>query len=994
MNISKLIPDPANLPGVADNERAQHGRERWREEATRADRRVAEIARWMETDPAGSRLLDALFGNSPFLGRCAIQELPFLCDASVAGPQAAFDVVIAGLRERGPTTDNVVEIGRMLRKARRRVALLTAVADITGAWTLEQVMAYLSAFADEAIGQAVAFHLRDAAKGGSIALADPDDPQRHSGVAIIAMGKLGAHELNYSSDIDLIALYDDEIVVTDDAPGLQKTMVRLTRNLMRTLDEQTKDGYVFRTDLRLRPDPASTPLAVAMRAAEVYYESAGQNWERAAMIKARPIAGDLAAGRAFIEYLTPFVWRKNLDFAAIEDIHSIKRQIHAHRGGGRIAARGHNIKLGRGGIREIEFFAQTQQLIWGGRDSGVRLPGTCEALHALAAAGYILPSTATELEACYHLLRRVEHRLQMIEDRQTQSLPEDEIGFSHVATFLGYPDAGVFEKALTEAMRTVERHYAQLFEEAPTLSGPGNLVFTGSDDDPDTLATLESLGYSDARSVASVVRGWHHGRYRATRNTRARELLTELMPTLLDAFAKTANPSAALMKFDEFLARLPAGVQLFSMFHSNPRLVGLLAEIMGSAPRLADHLSRNAGLFDAVLSPDFFDRLPPRAELANELQSNLLSARSFEDVLDHTRQWTKDVKFRTGVQLLRHTTTAREVGRALSDVAETNIEALQPYVEADFAESHGRFPGGGLAVVAMGRLGSREMTHTSDLDLIFVYDSGGDAEVSDGPKPLAPSHYFARLCQRFLNSLTAPTAEGTLYEVDMRLRPSGNQGPIATSLDTFRAYQAESAWTWEHMALTRARAVSGPAALRTAVNDVIKATLTRQRDAAKLVADVADMRLRIAREHPGGGIWDMKYVRGGLVDIEFIAQYLQLLHAATHPAILATNTVDALTNLGTEGLIDKPVADTLVEAALLWQQIQGLLRVTIDLGFDPAAAPVGLKDALAAAGGAVDFASLEGKLQETADRVHGHFGSIIDAPAAGLSSERNEERIA
>ncbi len=981
------------LPRAADRERAEYGRLRWVDAADTFDPAISKVLRAFDAEPGGGALLDALFGNSPFLGRCALQEPSFIAEAAVTGPKAAFATVIDGLRREAATAENVGEIDRVLRIARRRVALLTAICDIAGVWSVNQVISHLSRFADEAVGQAIAFHLRVADRAGQIALPDPANPQINCGLAVIAMGKLGANELNYSSDIDLIVLFDDEIIVTEDLGGLQKSMVRLTRNLLRTLDEPTKDGQVFRTDLRLRPDPASTPLAVSMRAAEVYYESAGQNWERAAMIKARPIAGDRKAGRAFLDYLRPFVWRKNLDFATIDDIHSIKRQINAQRGGEEAAVRGHNIKLGRGGIREIEFFAQTQQLVWGGRDPSVRQAGTCDALNALADAGHIQKTTADELSASYHFLRRIEHRLQMVDDRQTQTLPEDEARFADFATFLGYADRGDFEEALDGAMQTVERHYAKLFEEAPSLGGPGNLVFTGSDDDPDTLATLDEMGYPDPRSVASFVRGWHHGRYRATRNNRARQILTELMPTLLGAFARTASPTNALMKFDEFLRGLPAGVQVFSMFHSNPGLVELLAEIMGSAPRLAEHLSRNSGLLDAVLSGTFYDPPPPKSDLSNELHAYLLTARDFQDVLDACRRWTKDMKFRFGVQMLRNIADAEVVGAVLADVADTNIETLQPHVESDFAIQHGRFEGGGMAVVALGRLGGREMTVTSDLDLIFVYDAGDATESVGGPKPLAPSHYYARLSQRFLNSLTAPTAEGTLYEVDMRLRPSGNQGPIASSLEAFRAYQSGSAWTWEHMALTRARVVSGPPALRETVAQAIRSTLSHERDHDALVSDVATMRERIEGEHPSKSVWDAKYTRGGLIDIEFISQYLQLRHAAARPEILATNTAAALRDMGVAGLLDQAAVDTLLDALHLWHEVLGLLRLTLDIGFDPAAAPEGVRNALAMACGVVDFEALEAKLHGTAGRVHDLYHEIVEAPAAASAiSQQEEER--
>ena len=583
---------------------------------------------------------------------------------------------------------------------------------------------------------------------------------------------------------------------------------------MRILDERTGDGYVFRTDLRLRPDPRSTPLAISVPAALTYYETVGQNWERAALIKARPVAGDLIAARHFLAELQPFVWRKNLDFAAIEDIHSIKRQIQAHKGGGRIAVEGHDIKTGRGGIREIEFFAQTQQLIWGGRMRALRVGPTCAALRALAATGRIDAAACDALIDHYRFLRRVEHRLQMVEDAQTHRLPSDRAGIARLAVFLGYKDPDGFVAELRARLGAVEKHYAELFEEAPSLAGPGNLVFTGTEDDPETLATLARLGFAEPAQVAAMVRGWHHGRIRATRSQRAREILTEFVPELLRVFGGTAHPDTAILRFDRFLSQLPAGVQLFSLFHANPGLFSLVADIMAEAPLLAESLAHRPALLDAVLTAEFSARLPGRDGLADDLAALLSGARGFEDMLDLLRRWTNERRFQVGVQLLRRTIDGNEAGAALADIADAGLAALLPAVAADFARAHGEVPGGAFAIVAMGRLGSREMTLASDLDLILIYDAPDDVRrAPTGPRPLAVSAYYARLSQRLISAMTAPTAEGRLYEVDMRLRPSGESGPIASSLAAFAQYQREAAWTWEHMALTRARPIAGDPAL-------------------------------------------------------------------------------------------------------------------------------------------------------------------------------------
>ena len=710
------------------------------------------------------------------------------------------------------------------------------------------------------------------------------------------------------------------------------------------------------------------------------------------MIKARPIAGDRAAGDAFLARLRPYVWRKHLDFAAIRDIHSIKRQIDAHRGGGSIALAGHNLKLGRGGIREIEFFAQTQQLIWGGRDPILRGRATCEALAALAASGRIADDTARELTQAYRYLRRAEHRLQMVEDRQTHSLPADEDGLVALASFLGHSSRGEFEDIMLLTLRTVERHYAMLFEAAPTLSGPGNLVFTGIEDDPETIATLARMGFSDPRSVARRVREWHHGRYRAMRSARARELLTELTPALLAALARSAQPDAALVNFDEFLSRLPAGVQIFSLFHANPGLLDLVAEVMGDAPLLAERLARHSNLLDSVLAAGFLDALPGQEALAAELSGVLEQARDYQDVLDLTRRWANERKFQAGVQLLRGLRSAEEIGRALSDIAEAAIGVLLPIVESDFARSHGRVDGDSLVVVALGKLGGREMTVTSDLDLVFLYRGAPGVESSDGPRSLPMTAYYSRLSQRMINALTALTGEELLYTVDMRLRPSGTKGPIAVSLDAFELYHRDSAWTWEHMALTRARTIAGPPALRRRAEEAIRNVLVRQRDPDRLAIDVADMRQRIAREHPGHSFWDIKYQAGGLIDAEFIAQYLQLRHAAAHPEILEKSAASAIERAAKAGLIARTAATNLDAALRLWHAVQGLMRLTIGDDLDEATAGTGLLRALARGAGAADFAALKRQMKTAAGRVRRHFADIIESPARRASGKPMESQ--
>jgi glutamate-ammonia-ligase adenylyltransferase len=989
--LSPLAVNGAALPEPADERRLALGFAAWQEALApfREDPAAAAARRWSETYP-GRRLLASIFGNSPFLSDAAVKEWAFLTRLVEEGADPLLAEIADAIELPTDLGEDAAALMRRLRMAKRRVALVAAVAELVGVWSLEQQMNALSRFAEGALGAALRHLLRRAAETGSISLQSMDEPEADSGLIVLGMGKLGGYELNYSSDIDLILLYDPTRARVSARDGIQSFFVRMARDLGRILDERTGDGYVFRTDLRLRPDPASTPLTLSVAAALAYYESVGQNWERAALIKARPVAGDRVAGQRFLHELEPFIWRKNLDFAAIQDIHSIKRQIYAFRGGRRIAVERHDIKTGRGGIREIEFFAQTQQLIWGGRRRELRVRSTCEALRRLAAAGRIDQATAAELIDDYRFLRRLEHRLQMVEDAQTHVLPDDRAGIARIGVFLGYSQPDGFVADLLGHLTSVERHYAELFEQAPSLSARGNLVFTGVEDDPETLRTLSRLGFAKPASVCALVRGWHHGRLRATRSQRAREILTELVPELLHIFGATPHSDTALVRLDQFLSRLPAGVQLFSLFHANPGLLQLVAEIMAGAPRLAEQLAQRPALLDAVLTEGFFAPPPDRGALAADLGQLLAGARDYEDTLDALRRWAGERRFQIGVQLLRSALDGRQAGEVLAEIAEAALAALLPAVEAEFARRHGQVPGGRFAVIGMGRLGSREMTFASDLDLILIYDVPGGDEVSDGPHPLPVASYYARLSQRLIGAITAPTAEGRLYEVDMRLRPSGASGPIASSLAGFARYQRESAWTWEHMALTRARPVAGEPALRGRIADAIGSVLASKRNARRLLLDVADMRERIAEANPSPPLWDLKNRRGGLTDLEFIVQYLVLREAASSPQLLCCGTEQALRALGAAAVLSKQAQHELLGAFALLRQVQMLLTLLYDEL--PQAGAFSEDDAatLARCAGAVDFARLDADITAAAGRVRDWYRRLIEEPARCAAQQMAE----
>ncbi len=971
------------LPEIWPSPHDEGAAERLVERFTELGRTEARLA----GKPAVAALLRSLGGNSPYLADLAIREAASLRTLVTSGPDRVVAAAMKDLAATAPANPRD-KIAATMRRTKRIIALATALADIGGLWTLERVTATLSDLAEATLSLAIAHLLRAAHDAGELRLPDPADPTRGGGFTVLGMGKLGARELNYSSDVDLVLLYDPAAPIYTDASdghAMGGFTSRIARGLVSLMEMRDADGYVFRTDLRLRPDPAVTPPAVALPAAITYYESMGQNWERAAMIKARPVAGDLALGAMFLEAIRPFVWRRGLDFAAVADIHAMKRRIDQHKGGAladvadpvtRIA--GHNVKLGEGGIREIEFLVQTLQLVWGGRDPGLRQPTTLGALRLLVRAGHVPRNAARELAAAYRFLRRVEHRLQMTADRQVHELPQRPAELARFATFMGYDKAADFAAELLRHLRQVRARYAEVFELVPEPLHPGDsdleLDFSGVDPEPEeTAARLRSLGFGNPARIVSAVRGWQAGHVRAMRSARARELLQQLLPRVLAALGRQAQPDAVFNRFDAFLARQPAGVQLLSLFQRNPELLDRIAAVLGAAPSLADHLTSHPAALDGLLSPE---ENPDPARL---LRGRLDDARLLEDVIEITRRTVREEDFTVSVATMEGRIDADEAGLRRSAIADAALGALLTPVMADFANRFGRVRGGSMAVVALGKAGSREMMAGSDLDLMLVYDHPEQVSESRGARRLPVSQWFVRAAHSYVAAVTAPGVDGPLYEVDMRLRPSGNKGPVAVSLSSFRRYHAESAWTWERMALTRARVVAGPPALRERIEAAIGEALARAGDPDRIRADAASMRARMMRDLPAEGPWDVKLRAGGQIEVEFIAQVLQLIHAREAPALCSPTTRIALERLARAGKLPADDAALLIRADHVWRTVQGMLRVTLGRGARdelPEASTHALLRAAAAAldqTGAVDIAWLRGTLDELAQQVRAAF---------------------
>ncbi len=916
------------------------------------DRALAdEVAANLGDLPGPAReLLEGAAGCSIFLAGLIAREADWLRQALAGSPEDGFAAILAAM-----PADDVPALATSLRVARGRAALLIALADLGGVWELDDVTHALSDLADRAVQLGLEALVAAEIARGKLPGVTEADVADAAGMFVIAMGKLGARELNYSSDIDLIVLFDETRHDDDAYPEVRRGFIRVTQKLVKLLSENTADGFVFRVDLRLRPDPSVTPVCIATDPAEHYYESVGRTWERAAYIKARACAGAIPAGEAFLERLRPFVWRRHLDFAAIEDAQDMRQRILAHKGlTGPICVPGHDIKLGRGGIREIEFFTQTRQLIVGGRDPGLRQRETLKALAALADKGWVARDTAATLAAAYVAHRTLEHRLQMLEDAQTQTLPEAPDDLARLADFSG-EDAEDFQRGIEARLETVHALTEPLFSPDAPRDGPA----------PEAI-------FADPEAAEAKIAGWR--KLPALRSERARRIFRRLEPEILRRLAEAASPDAALVSLDAFLVRLPAGVQLFALIEANPRLLDLLIDICGSAPQLARYLGDNAGVLDVVISPDFYRPLRGVAELRAGLAERLDRAADYEAKLNAARIWMKERHFRIGVHLLRGLAAPDEAAAAYSAVADAVLAALWPVVVSEFATRHGPPPGAGAVVVAMGKLGSREMTVSSDLDLIVIYDAEG-AEASEGRRPLAPTVYYARLTQALISGLSAPTPEGILYKVDMRLRPSGRQGPVATTLAAFRRYQAEDAWTWEHMALTRARIVAGPEHLGRAVATAIGEVRDRPHRADRVLGDVADMRRRLAEAHESAGAnpWEVKLGPGRMMDIELIAQAGALIESVGY----LRSPRRMLGKLGASGWIAANDAAALVAALDRLAALQQIGRLASDHTIDPAEGGAGLVRLVLSATEEPDLDTLRGRLAEDAARSAGIIADRI-----------------
>jgi len=803
--------------------------------------------------------------------RRACEHSPFLRDSIEARSEIAEAFVKRGAAAAAELARQLSasDLAATLRRQRQALALAVALGDLSGELTLEQVTKLLSDFADESLDRAV-----------TAALAERTPDAEPRGFAVIAMGKLGSHELNYSSDVDLLLLFDPETLPKRARDDAGETAVRIGRRLIELMQKRTEDGYVQRVDLRLRPSPEVTPIS--------HYESSALPWERAAFIRARAAAGDVALGRQFLDAIQPFVWRRSLDFGVIEEVRQISARIRDHFAQGANIGPGYDLKRGRGGIREVEFFVQIQQMIHGGRDANVRVPATLDAIAALVTADRLDKGQAEDLATTYRLLRTVEHRVQMINDAQTHLLPADPAALDNVAQLHGLTDGAELLDQLRPHVDSAGRIFDSL---APETSARLS-------NDPDIVAReLAQLGFADIEAARRHLGDWRSGKARSLRSNAAREAFEAMLPGLLQAIAASGDPNHALNRLSDIIERLSSGVNLFRLLEARPPLAKLLAKLLAHAPTLADQLGRRPELLEGLFDASSFAMPPPADEFA-ALLAEAMRGQPYDVGLDRARRLVNERRFALGVQLIDRRRDPLEVTEGYAGVAEGALIALGSAAKREFEERHGQVPGGELLVLGLGRFGGYSLTHASDLDIIYLHTAAGGG-VSDGAKPLGPNDYFNRLASRVTAALSVPTAAGPLYEVDTRLRPEGSKGMLTVSLDAFERYQREQAWTWEHMALCRARPLFGSDDGKAAARAVIDSILRMPGDRAKVVADAASMRADIERHKPPHGPLDVKLGSGGLIDLEFVTHVLQL---TTHVG-LDTRLEVALEQLAADSLV-------------------------------------------------------------------------------------------
>lgn len=900
----------------------------------------------------GRKGLAAVLGNSPFLAHVMHKWPEFLevsgfpSSASIPSPAALSEAVLAL-----PTRDAVAQ---HLRLCKQKAYLSIGLRDLGGEATFTETVHALSDLADACLEAGYRWLDRWLSSRYGRPMVEVDSGEngqilQPAQFVILAMGKLGARELNFSSDVDLIYIYSDDRGATQgpNVLAIKSYYNRLGQELIKLLSEPTGDGFVFRLDLRLRPEGTSGDLALSRRSAEIYYEAWGQTWERSAMIKARPVAGDLDLGETLLNNLQPFVFRRYLDFASLDAIREMKHKIDRQVTGADDYQ--YNIKLGYGGIREIEFFVQSQQLIHGGKHPELRHRQTLATLNQLAEIHLLDAKTAIFLADAYVFLRTVEHRIQIEWERQSHSIPVDPEAFTQLAKRVGLSHGDELRQRLDPVRDGVHKIYGNLFFEGerqqPDEDDPLLKSLFACDLASDTsLEVLKRAGFREPTAVAPALQRLRDGSQWLSLTEHDRLWYDRILWPLLSEVLMAPDPDMALQHAEEFLKNLGHRVNYLAMLLENPSLLRLLCRLFGASPLLAKFFIRHPELMDGLISPGFFADFSDtpvrgRSQLLQSLKESLVGIDHIEDHFDAIRHFKNTELLRIGVRDISGLAELDEVMTRLSTLAgviltqvleDAHTELVQRHGEPQFNGPHGRMTAP-FAIVAMGKLGGGELNYASDLDLIFIHGGAGDDLITAGPNRIPNRQFFTRLGQKIITNVTTLTKNGVLYELDMRLRPSGSSGPLVTSLDAFLQYHRLESWVWEHQALTRARVVAGNTDLATEITKGVREIITRTRDPDHLRQEVMDMRQRIYQEkRPAPGWIDIKQSRGGIVDVEFLVQFLLLAHGAKHPDILNSHTARALYAIGKAGILGKTECSTLEQAYGFYRLVENRLRLVHD----------------------------------------------------------------
>ena len=910
------------------------------------------------------RALITIFGASRFLSTFLVtiadESLVFLSDPLVLShptDKRQLDERLAALVGDHPEDH---EFFRLLRLNRKKEMLRIGLRDLLGRADLRETVEDLSHLAEVSLQRA--YEWADAGltkRYGRPIMENPDGTMAPAGFAVIAMGKLGGRELNFSSDVDLMYVYtadgETEGIVTSDGHRTNRItnhqyFIKLAEKLSAAINEKTEDGFVFRVDMRLRPEGQRGPLAQSLGGYEIYYESWGQTWERSALLKARPVAGDEAVGREFMDRIAPFVYRKYLDYSAIAEIRDMKQKINRD-----VEQKGRthrDVKLGYGGIREIEFVIQALQLIYSGRDRTLREKNALKALHVLAQKGLITDQEHDVLSKAYIFLRTVEHRIQILDDLQTQTLPGDEPELRTLARRTGYfdPHGGEAEELLhnyADHTKKVRGIYDDLF----AFTGEEGAVKSSARDysallDPETpeqeaVSLLGKLGFKDPGKAFRDLLLLREGTAFVHQTPRSRKLFNEIFPALFQEIISSPDPDMALNQLESFLAAQGSWEAFQALMKIGPSAGKVLIAIFANSEYLSRLLVSRPILLQNLIEFRKSSGTGTSASFAKELGEALERSPDLAANLDALRRFKHLEEIRIGMADLLSNMPLAAVSRDLSKLAEVCLDAALALAANETGKRYNmQGSTAGLAVIGVGKLGGRELSYGSDLDILFVFT---ELRAASPPAGLTVFEYFSKVAEKTISYLSTLTREGFVFRVDTRLRPTGSKGPLVQSVDAFKNYYSSQAETWELQALLRARCVAGDRALGAIFCRLIQALIYRDVDRATLAKDITSMRKRMENEvgRESEASYNIKQGAGGLVDIDFLVQYLQLLCGKQHQRVRIPGTYNALRALKREGLLDEDAYATLVRAYLFMRRLENRLRIvsnqaTSELSRDPA----------------------------------------------------------